>query len=75
MNVISADKKIVGKISDLWVDAPEQRVRYLEIELKDKTACLLPMQLAQIRSDGVYVNRLYGQHFPKVPRTKDQTKS
>ena len=50
MNVISADKKIVGKISDLWVDAPEQLVRYLEVELKDKTSCLLPMPLALIRS-------------------------
>ena len=52
MNVISADKKIVGKISILG-DAPEQLVRYLEIELKDKTSCLLPMPLALIRGDGV----------------------
>ncbi len=74
MNVISADKKIVGKISDLWVDAPEQLVRYLEIELKDKTSCLLPMPLALNRGDGVHVNTLYGKHFPKVPRTKAQTK-
>ena len=74
MNVVSADKKVVGKISDLWVDAPEQLVRYLEVELKDKTSCLLPMPLALIRRDGVHVNTLYGKHFPKVPRTKAQTK-
>ena len=40
MNVVSADKKVVGTISDLWVDAPEQLVRYLEVELKDKSSCL-----------------------------------
>ena len=49
-------------------------MRYLEIELKDKTSCLLPMPLALIRSDGVHVNTLFGKHFPKVPRTKAQTK-
>ena len=74
MNVVSADKKVVGTISDLWVDAPEQLVRYLEVELKDKSSCLLPMPLALIKGDGVHVDSLFGKHFPKVPRTKAQTK-
>ena len=73
MNVISADKKIVGKISDLWVDAPEQLVRYLEIELKDKTSCLLPMPLALIRSDGVHVNTR--EAFSKSAKNKSSNKS
>ncbi len=74
MNVVSADKKVVGTISDLWVDVPEQLVRYLEVELKDKSSCLLPMPLALIKGDGVHVDALFGKHFPKVPRTKAQTK-
>ena len=74
MNVVSADKKVVGTISDLWVDVPEQLVRYLEVELKDKSSCLLPMPLALIKGDGVHVDSLFGKHFPKVPRTKAQTK-
>jgi photosynthetic reaction center H subunit len=74
MKVISADNKVVGKISDLWVDAPEQLVRYLEVELKDKSTCLMPMPLSLIKSDGVHVDSLFGKHFAKVPRTKAQTK-
>ena len=74
MDVVSADAVTVGTVKDMWIDVPEQLVRYLEIELKDKTSCLLPMPLALIRSDGVHVNTLYGKHFPKVPRTKAQTK-
>ena len=38
MNVLSADKKGRNNL-DLWVDAPEQLVRYLEVELKDKSSC------------------------------------
>jgi photosynthetic reaction center H subunit len=74
MNVVAADNKVVGKISDLWVDAPEQLVRYLEIELKDKSSCLVPMPLALIKANGVNIDSLFSKHFAKVPRTKAQTR-
>ena len=72
MNVISADKKVVGKVVDLWVDVPEQLVRYLEVELTNKTNCLLPMPLVMINANSVDVYSLYGKHFPKIPKTKSQ---
>mgnify|MGYP005746935561 FL=1 len=31
--VVAGDGEVVGKISDMWIDEPEQLVRYLEIEL------------------------------------------
>jgi photosynthetic reaction center H subunit len=31
--VMAGDGEIVGTVSDMWIDAPEQLVRYLEIEL------------------------------------------
>ena len=31
--VQAGDLEVVGRVSDMWVDAPEQLVRYLEIEL------------------------------------------
>jgi len=31
--VVAGDGKIVGMINDMWVDEPEQLVRYLELEL------------------------------------------
>ena len=70
MDVVSADNKVVGTVKDLWVDVPEQLVRYLEVELSDKTNCLVPIPLAKINRSSVDVNSLYGKHFPNVPKTK-----
>ncbi|QPH53450.1 photosynthetic reaction center subunit H [Pontivivens ytuae] len=62
------DGKVVGSIVDMWVDEPEQLVRYLEIELNDGAGRrLLPMTLARIRGDRVKVHSLYGEQFPNVP--------
>jgi photosynthetic reaction center H subunit len=73
MNVLSADKQVVGIVKDLWVDVPEQLVRYLELELIDKSVCLLPVPLTKINSKVVNVNSLFGKHFPAIPKTKSQT--
>ena len=70
MKVVSADNKVVGTVADLWVDVPEQLVRYLEVELLDKKSCLVPIPLAKINRNSVDVNSLYGKHFPSVPKTK-----
>jgi photosynthetic reaction center H subunit len=73
LNVISADKKIVGKVVDMWVDVPEQLVRYLEVQLTDKSLCLLPVPLTKINTNSVDVNSLYGKHFSKIPKTKSKS--
>jgi photosynthetic reaction center H subunit len=70
MDVVSADKVTVGKVTDMWIDVPEQLVRYLELELKDGTKRLLPMPLSKINSKSVDVHSLYGKHFKKVPTIK-----
>lgn len=69
--VTAADGEVVGEISDLWIDEPEQLVRYLEITLTDGSGPrLLPMPLARIRSNQVKVHSLYSQHFANVPATQ-----
>jgi photosynthetic reaction center H subunit len=73
LNVVSADKKVVGKVLDMWVDVPEQLVRYLEVQLNDKSTCLLPVPLTKINSNSVDVNSLYGKHFSKIPKTRSQS--
>ena len=73
LDVVSADKKVVGKVTDMWVDVPEQLVRYLEVQLTNKTTCLLPVPLTKINSNSVDVNSLYGKHFTKIPKTKSQS--
>ena len=72
MQVIAADNKIVGTVVDLWIDVPEQLVRYLEVELSNKTTCLIPIPLAKITRNSVDVNSLYGKHFQNIPKTKSK---
>jgi len=72
--VVAGDGEVVGQISDMWVDAPEQLVRYLEIELNDGAGKrLMPITLAKIHSDRVAVHALFGAHFPGIPKNKTST--
>ena len=67
---LAGDGVAVGVVSDLWVDRPEQMVRYLEIELAEGAGRrLLPMALARIRASGVKVHALYAAQVPGVPMT------
>lgn len=69
MPVMAGDGVEVGTISDLWIDEPEQMVRYLEVTLNDGAGKrLIPMTLARINRDHVKVRILYGAQFPGVPR-------
>ena len=69
--VMAGDEAIVGKITDMWIDEPEQLVRYLEVELDPEHGegtRLLPMTMARIHSDRVAVRSIFGTHFNGVPR-------
>lgn len=71
--VMAGDGEIVGVIKDMWIDEPEQLVRYLEVELDADHgggSRLIPMQLARIHSDRVRVKILFGKHFAGVPKLK-----
>ena len=68
--VVAADGEVVGKIVDMWIDEPEQLVRFLELELDSKWGSgtrLMPMTFANIKSDRVNVHALYGKHFATIP--------
>ena len=73
--VMSGDKEIVGKITDMWIDEPEQLVRFLEFELEGKWGSgtrLVPMTFANIKSNRVNIAALYGEHFANVPTIASQ---
>ncbi len=70
--VIAGDGVSVGVVSDMWVDRPEQMVRYLEIDLGDAGKRLLPMGLARVRASGIKVHSIYAAQFPGVPTTKSE---
>ncbi|TCM87018.1 photosynthetic reaction center subunit H [Rhodovulum steppense] len=79
MNVVAGDGEVVGKIVDMWVDEPEQLVRYLEVELDADHGGgrrLIPMQVSKISwfRPEVNVRLIYGKHFADVPTIKSSTK-
>ncbi len=71
--VQGGDTEVVGRISDMWIDASEQMVRYLEIELNSGARRLVPMTMAKIWSDRVRVNALTKDLFDGIPATKSMT--
>jgi photosynthetic reaction center H subunit len=71
--VQAADLEVVGRVSDMWVDAPEQLVRYLEIELNSGGKRLVPMTLARIWPDRVRVRAIASDSFAGIPQTKSLT--
>ncbi len=71
--VQAGDLEVVGRISDMWIDAPEQLVRYLEVELNDGGKRLVPMTMAKIWPDRVRVNAITSGRFAGIPQTKSMT--
>ena len=74
MPVVSADRQVVGTVTDIWVDVPEALVRYVEFELENGGGKrLVPMTLASLWFSQVSVKSLYAAHFADVPTTKSPT--
>ncbi|MGL6211042.1 MAG: photosynthetic reaction center subunit H, partial [Paracoccaceae bacterium] len=73
MPVQAGDLEVVGRISDMWVDAPEQLVRYLEIDLNSGKKRLVPMPMVKIWKDRVRINCITSDLFDGVPATKSPT--
>lgn len=71
--VQAGDLEVVGRVADLWIDVPEQLVRYLEIELNSGARRLVPMTLAKIWADRVRVEALTSPLFDTIPATKSPT--
>ncbi|MEE4153799.1 MAG: photosynthetic reaction center subunit H [Erythrobacter sp.] len=80
--VMAADKKIAGKVSDIWVDQSEHIIRYLEIETNAGDKVLAPMFVAAVHRKGllsgilpdkpelVEIDAITSEQFADVPRTK-----
>ena len=71
--VVGGDREVVGRVIDMWVDVPEQMVRYLTVDLNPEGSGktrLIPMNMAKISSDRVTVRSLYAHNWEGVPTTK-----
>ncbi|MEL6807198.1 MAG: photosynthetic reaction center subunit H [Pseudomonadota bacterium] len=74
--VMSGDDEVVGRVTDLWIDEPEQLVRYLEYTLDPKYGTgnrLVPLTMARIGRDKVTIRSLFGKHFGTVPKHASAT--
>lgn len=72
--VISGDKKIVGTVTDVWIDEPEQLARYFEYELADGGGKrLVPVTMLKLQGRVVVVKSLYAHQFADVPRQASGT--
>lgn len=70
--VVSGDKEVVGRITDMMIDVPEQMVRYLVLDLNPEgtgKTRLVPINMCRIQSDRVTVRSLYGAQFEGIPTT------
>ena len=65
------DRQSPGTVTDMWVDVPEQLVRYLEVKLADGSVRLFPMTMARIKADGVHVAALSSGSFAGIPQLRD----
>ncbi len=68
MPVVCNDDLVVGQVVDIWIDVPEQMIRYLEIELETGGRCLAPMQLVRVRTRYVDVRTLDSTRMAQVPK-------
>jgi photosynthetic reaction center H subunit len=67
--LIGGDKKTAGTVTDVWVDRSETLIRYLEVNIPNVGARLVPINFARIdKGRGqVRVHALFAAHFANVP--------
>ena len=71
--VVGGDGEVIGRITDMWVDVPEQMVRFLTVDLNPEgtgKTRLIPINLAKIGTDRVVVRSLHEKHWDAVPTIK-----
>ena len=71
--VQTADKEVVGRVIDMWIDLPEQMVRYLVVDLNPEGSGqtrLIPMNFARIKRQKVQVDSLYAPQMNGIPGLK-----
>ncbi len=66
--VISGDGEVMGMVTDMWVDVPEQLVRYLAYTREsDGATRLVPFTLCRMWGEKVIVKTLFAEQFADVP--------
>ena len=72
--MVAGDGEVVGRIIDMWIDVPEQMVRYLTVDLNPEGSGqtrLIPINFCKIQNDRVTVRSIYSTNFADVPGIAD----
>ena len=82
LDVVCYDKKVAGKVVDLWVDRSEAIIRYLEVEIAAEDAAsgkaervLVPMFFANVnggRRPKIVVEAVTAAQMQAAPKTKEE---
>ncbi|MBJ3763203.1 photosynthetic reaction center subunit H [Maribius pontilimi] len=71
--VVCKDDKVVGTVTDLWIDEAEQLVRYVEFELEPEfggAKKLMPMFMIRIKPRWVDITSLNSNRMTQIPDIK-----
>lgn len=71
--VVTGDGEVVGRITDMWIDVPEQIVRYMTMDVNPEgtgQTRMIPMNFARIKSDRVVIRALYEANVAGIPTIK-----
>ena len=74
--VVTGDGEVVGRITDMWVDVPEQYVRFLTMDVNPEGTGkirLIPANFAKIKSDRVVIRSLHAHNIEGIPTIKSDT--
>lgn len=72
--VVTGDGEVVGRVIDMWVDVPEQLVRYLTMDVNPEGSGqtrLIPINFSRIKKDRVVVRSLYAHNIAGIPGIKN----
>lgn len=72
--VVGGDGEVVGRVTDMWIDVPEQMVRYLTVDLNPEgtgKTRLIPMTMAKIGPDRVTVRALHAHNWDGLPTIRN----
>lgn len=68
MQVIAADGKIAGTVTDLWIDRAEHQIRYLAVQTTSGKSVLAPMAMATVTAAGVTIDAINAADYDGVPQ-------
>ncbi|MFZ3581455.1 photosynthetic reaction center subunit H [Loktanella sp. DJP18] len=71
--VVGGDGEVVGRVIDMWIDVPEQLIRYLVVDLNPEGSGqtrLVPMAMSRVMADRVRVRALHAHNWAGIPTIK-----